>query len=222
MKSRSEQVAPGPRGLTLIEVIIALTVTALVVGILLSALRLGHRSQEKGSQRQELSQRVRILADRVSWLIRGAYPYAISGAEGKVVYFSGSPGSVGFVTTSVERAQGTLEDRAGLKWVRMFAEEERGLVIEEKVYFGEEVFERGGGSQYVLDPTVKSVEFQYLDVDEKEGIEEWTDEWDPEDREYLPSAVRVSMVLEEDGGEFLMPPVVAAIRANMRPVGLGR
>jgi len=222
VKRRAEKAVLDSRGLTLVEAIIALTVTALVVGILLSALRLGHRSEEKGLERQELSQRVRILSDRLSWLLRGAYPYFAGEKDEMVLYFSGSPDSVGFVTTSVDRTAGALEDRAGLKWVRIFAEEGRGLVTEEKVYFGKDVFESGGGRQYVLDPTVKKVEFQYLDVDEKEGVEEWVEEWDPENRKYLPSAVRVSIVLKEKEGEYLMPPVVASLRANLRPGGLDR
>lgn len=209
------------KGITLIEVILGITISALILAMLLAALRLGQRSQEKGLQREDASQRARILGDRVSWLLRGAYPYMVDGPGGKIIHFSGTSESAGFVTSSVEGSSEEPVDAAGLKWVRIFADGEEGLKVEEKMYFSEEVFEPGGGTQYVLDPAVRSLEFEYLDIDAREGIESWATEWDPESRQYLPSAVRVSITLEKDGTEILLPPIIAAVRANRRPAPSG-
>lgn len=213
------------RGLTLIEVILAVTISAVILAILLAALRMGHRSQEKAYGREELSQRMRILADRVSWLLRGTYPYVVEVPDGKLLYFSGTDKSVGFVTSSVDTYSEGPEDTAGLKWVELFVDSE-GLKIREKVYFGEDVFEKTGGKEYVLDSTVRDIGFEYLDTGEEKDINEtgetkefaeWVSLWDPGGREYLPSAVKVELVLEYRGRDVRMPPVIAAIRAGHSP-----
>lgn len=121
-------------GFTLIEVIIAITLSAVIIAILLSAMRLGYRSQEKGMWREEISQKMRILNDRITWLFRGAYPYIISEPEGKILYFSGKASSAGFVTTSVDSYSEGPEDRAGMKWVQIFYDYE-GLKIRKKFIF---------------------------------------------------------------------------------------
>lgn len=199
-------------GLTLIEIVIALTIAAVIFSILLWSLRLGHRSVEKGMERQEISQRVRVLTDRLTWLLRGAYPYSITTPEGKVLYFAGSTESVGFVTTSVDPYADTLQDSAGLKWVTLFADSE-GLKMQEDIFFAE-VFEEEPRDEYLFDPTVTSMEFEYLDP-EVEGTEgEWVESWDPEEKEYLPSAVRITLAFEHEGKKIELPPVVVAIRAG--------
>lgn len=207
MKRNSE------KGLTLVEVILGLTITGLIFAILLAALSVGYRSQEKGLKREERSQRMRILTDRLTWLLRGAYPYIVERPGGKkLLYFSGVPEKVGFVTTSVDIYSSGPEDITGLKWVELFVDG-KGLKIKEKMYFIDNVFE-SVGKEYVFDRTVKSIRFEYLDTGEKEDMSVWTTEWNPEEMSYLPSAVKIEIVLEHDGEEIYLPPIVAAIRAG--------
>ena len=201
------------RGLTLLEVVIAITISAVIMGILLSALRLGHRSQEKGTKRQEIAQRMRIIADRVSWLLRGAYPYKVMDAESEeeTLYFSGSSRSVGLVTTSVDVYSDSTKDRAGLKWITLESDGE-GLKMTENIYFEKDPTVDDAAETYVFDPTVRTIEFEYLDAAEEK--DEWVTDWDGEEKDYLPSAVRVAVVLVHDGEEFRMPPFTVAIRTG--------
>ena len=201
------------KGLTLLEVVIARTISALIMGILLSALRLGHRSQEKGTERQEISQRMRIIADRVSWLLRGAYPYKVMDAEGEeeTLYFSGGSRSVGLVTTSVDVYSDSIKDRTGLKWITLKSDGE-GLKMTENIYFEKDFPVDDAAETYVFDSTVRTIEFEYLDTAEEK--DEWVTDWDGEEKDYLPSAVRVAVVLEHDGEELRMPPFTVAIRTG--------
>jgi len=202
-------------GFTLIEIVIALAIAAVIFSVLLWALRLGHRSAEKGMEREDASQRMRILADRLTWLLRGAYPYSITTPEGKVLYFSGTEESVGFVTTSVDPYSESLQDSAGLKWVTLFADSE-GLKMQENVYFAD-VFEEEPREEFIFDPTVTKMEFEYLDA-AAEAAEtaggEWVTSWDPEEKEYLPSAVRITLAFEHEGEEIELPPLVVAIKTG--------
>jgi prepilin-type N-terminal cleavage/methylation domain-containing protein len=216
-------------GLTLLEVIIAITISAVVVGMLLSALRLGHRAQGKSLERDEVSQRVRILTDRLGWMLRGAYWFAVWGetAEDMTVYFDGKEDSVGFITTSVDTYSDSFADMSGLKWVRIFRDDE-GLKMRETVFYSEDAFEEDfEGEEFLFDPAVKEISFEYLAPgDEEEGIDEsWVSVWDGNEEKLLPAAVRVSMALEVNGLKFQVPSLVAAIRAvgpymNVKKPGL--
>jgi hypothetical protein len=205
-------------GLTLIEIVLGLTISAVIFVLLLGTMRLGNRSQEKGLARQELSQRVRILTDRLGWLVRGAYPYLVTEDNETTLYFAGSGDSVGFVTTSIDAYSETPTDRAGLKWVSISVDDD-GLKLKERLYFAD-VLDGEGGEEYVLDPMVKSTAFQYLDPrgggGEEASEEEWFSDWDGEEKDYLPTAIRISITIEQDGTAFEVPPVIAAIRTGMR------
>ncbi len=198
------------RGLTLLEILLGIAITSVVFVLLLSALRLGQRSQEKGESRQELAQRMRVLSDRLAWLLRGAYPYVVRTADETKLFFSGSESGVGFVTTSVDSYSDGPEDVAGLKWVGINVDEE-GLKISEKVYFLDE--EDAVASESLLDPSVRKIRFEYLGPGEGEE-EAWFNEWPGQEREHLPSAVRITLVLEHEGAEVALPPVTAAIRTG--------
>jgi len=203
------------KGFVLIEVIIAITLSAIIIAILLAAMRLGYRSQEKSTLRDEISQKMRIINDRVTWLFRGAYPYIVSKPEGNIIYFSGKSGSAGFVTTSVDSYSKNqpLEDRAGLKWVQIFSDYE-GLKVREKIYFLEDVFDESGGTVYLIDPSVDRIEFEYFDVNKKEKTENWVSEWDHEGKDYLPAAVKINIEFKHGGVRFRVPEFVVRLPAG--------
>lgn len=202
-------------GLTLIEIILSLTISAVLFAILLGAMRLGHDSVRSGRERAELSQRMRVLSDRLSWLIRGTYPYVIYDPEQedkKVLYFSGTPQSAGFVTTSVDEYSDSMEDRPALKWVTISVDAE-GLKVQESLFYSE-VFEEEPTTEFVLDTTVTAMELEYLDGGEKGNEALWVSEWNPEEADYLPSAVRLTLVLLYKGGEVVMPSLIVPIRTG--------
>lgn len=198
----------SPRGFTLIEILLGLSLTVLLLGIIFSALRLAHRSEEKGRARQETAQRMRVLSDRLSWLLRGAYPYVIQKEAKRYVFFDGDPRSVSFVTTSTDPYSEDVADLPGLKWVRIYADSE-GLKVAERLFFLEE-----GESHYLLDGEVESASFEFLEEDEERSL--WVSSWSGADMDgFFPRAVRVSLTLRGDGGkEVAMPLIVAPVRAE--------
>lgn len=199
-------------GFTLLELLIAFAISAIIVAILLSAFRVGQRSVDKGYEREEKSQRMRILTDRLTWLLRGAYPHIDRTPDGNVLYFSGTSESVGFVTTSVDPYADTLQDSAGLKWITIFADYE-GLKMQEDIYFAD-VFEEEPRDEYIFDPTVTSIGFEYLDPGEEGTEAEWVDSWDPEEQEYLPSAVKIYLTFEHNEEDVEMPPIIVALKTG--------
>jgi general secretion pathway protein J len=209
---------PKNKGFTLIELVIALTLSIVIVVILLAAMRLAYKSQAKGAEKVEISQRIRLLGDRVTWLIRGAYPFFVKKSDDKTIFFEGKSDRLGFVTSSVDSYGKGPEDIAGLKWVSLFTDRE-GLKIREKVFFLEDVFDDSGGKVYLLDPEVKKLQVEYYDIpkDEKQG--EWVSDWDPADKEYIPYAVKFKITLEHEGKTVEMPEIIVRINAQRTPEG---
>ncbi|MDH4233467.1 MAG: prepilin-type N-terminal cleavage/methylation domain-containing protein [Nitrospirota bacterium] len=205
------------KGFTLIELVISITLSVVIIVILLAAMRLAYKSQAKGSERVDITQRTRILGDRLTWLIRGAYPFFVNKADEQKLFFEGESDRIGFVTTSVDSYGKGPEDSAGLKWVTVFADRD-GLKIREKVFFLEDVFDDEGGKVYLLDPGVKKLEFEYYDVpeDEKQGEQtgDWVSEWDPDEKKYIPAAVKFRITFEHEDKTVEMPEIIARINAQ--------
>ena len=59
------------KGFTLIELVISLTLSVVIVVILLAAMRLAYKSQAKGAERVDMTQKIRLLQDRIVWLLEG-------------------------------------------------------------------------------------------------------------------------------------------------------
>ena len=207
----------GPSGFTLLEVMLGLAITAIVMVILLAALRMGHRSQEKGLERSELAQRMRIVSDRLSWMLGGAYPFRYTDPDDerkKLLLFRGQESSLEFVTTAVDKYSESAADLAGLKFVRLYADE-AGLKSAERIFFmGVDELDSDSEEEFVFAPEVESISFEYMDVDEDTGTAEWISQWDTDELDYLPAVVRVSVTITHAGKSVDIPPVMAAIRAG--------
>lgn len=198
-------------GFTLVEAVISITLAAALLAMLVGTLRLSERAEQKGRERQSSTQRGMVLMDRISWLLRGAYPYFVYEDEDThKIFFSGSSSRLGFVTTATETDGGGIEDLAGLKWVELSIG--GGLMVKESIYFLEKNLEYGGtGKYYILDPAVTSISFEYMDLNPDTGASSWVASWEPDEREYLPSAVRVGITFIQDGKEVRIPGFTARI-----------
>lgn len=206
------------KGFTLIELVIALTLSVVIVVILLAAMRLAYKSQAKGAERIEIDQKIRVMGDRITWLLRGAQPFFIkkTSEREQKLYFEGESDKIGFVTTSVDSYGKGPEDLAGLKWVSVFIDRE-GLKMREKVFFLEDVFDDDGGKVYLLDPEVKKLEFEYYDLPEDETQGDWGSEWDSDEKEYIPAAVKFKITFEHEGKTIVMPEIIVRINAQREP-----
>jgi len=206
------------KGFTLIELVIALTLSVVIIVILMAAMRLTYKSQEKGAERIEVDQKIRVMGDRITWLLRGASPFFINKTADRdqKLYFEGESEKIGFVTASVDSYGKGPEDAAGPKWVSVFVDSE-GLKVREKVFFLEDVFDDDGGRVYLLDPEVKKLEFEYYDIPEDETEGDWVSEWDSDEKEYIPAAVKFKITFEHEGKSIVMPEIIVRINANREP-----
>jgi len=177
-------------GFTLLEVVLAMTLLALVVAICYGAFHLGIRAVEKGEVAVVTTQRLRVASDVIIRQIKSAVPYAVRNEDDDVYpYFEGSATSMRFVTTAGMQSGGSL---AVVEY--RLEEDPTRLVMSEGVAFSADSLGRGKlalnqGTSVVLLDGFHTVTFEYMLNDGADT--EWRRSWDGHAEEMLPAAVRV-------------------------------
>ncbi|MPZ78117.1 MAG: prepilin-type N-terminal cleavage/methylation domain-containing protein [Deltaproteobacteria bacterium] len=191
MRARTFRQAPG--GFTLIEVVLALSIFALMGTILYGAFSLSHSAVEKSQASFDRNRKLRSSTDLMGSYIRSSYPFRPS-AENPAVFFDGQENQLTFVS-SISLAMGGR----GMSKVRILwegAEQGQGAIkLEEEVPVrvsedGEDSDNDGHRNDVVLEEGVKDFRLAYLDPTRED--EKWEERWDGKEKRALPRAVRLS------------------------------
>jgi len=183
------------KGFTLIEILISLTILAMIMGVIMGGFRLGIQSWETGEKRLEEQQRMRcvfdiLIQDIKSCIgIKKAATYTTDAAGGKqydknrqnwAVVFLGEAKKVTFVTTASgidpQLKKGTYRL---VSYYLSQSEDKPGLVMEESPWLYQNPFEKEGEAAddtlkpksyiYSLYPDVVDITFQYYGVKKPQG-----------------------------------------------------
>ena len=189
------------KGFTLLELLVAFTIGAMIIGIMVGVLRLGIRSWEKGHQRVDGYQHLRMMTEQIMEDMRSAF----HADSDKVTSFVGENDKVTFHTTT--GGLRPLSDIYGVRRVSYYIDFQGRLVMEEGYPFDESV---AGGEAVPLFGRAESIEFRYYN--EKGDIKEWFNNWDSKEFRGLPGAVEITLVavIEEDK-RIELPPVIVPI-----------
>ena len=182
--------AAARAGFTLLEVMLAMTVLAMVAAICYGAFHLGIRAVERGEVAVVTAQRLRVATDVIIRQIKSTVAYAVRNDDEEVFpYFVGSATSLAFVTTA------GLHGGGGLAQVTyQVIDDPPRLVMAESPFFspdslGREPVGKPDASATVLLDGFRSLKFEYMMND---GVEtEWRGAWDAHEDEMLPAAVRI-------------------------------
>ena len=186
------------KGFTLLEVILAMTIFALMGTVLYGAFSLGHSAVEKSQRSFENNQKLRAVDELVGSYIRSAYPYRFSPQDAALL-FAGEEAELTFVS-SFSRAMGGR----GMAKVRLFwqGDEKRPgvLRLEEEMPIrvpSEESNEEHEGIRngLVVREGVKEFRITYLDPQSEQ--EKWEERWDAKERNTLPRAIRLHYLTKE-------------------------
>jgi prepilin-type N-terminal cleavage/methylation domain-containing protein len=177
-------------GFTLLEVVLAMTALALVVGICYGAFHLGIRAVERGEVAVVTEQRLRVASDVLIRQIKSAVPYAARNRDEDVYpFFVGTTTSLTFVTAAAQQGGGGL-----VRVVYRLEEDPTRLVLEESPFFspdslGRDPVDKPGRTSAVLLEGFRSLSFEYLYNDGADT--EWRQAWDGLVDEMMPAAVRI-------------------------------
>jgi general secretion pathway protein J len=203
-------------GFTLIEVLISITLLALISGICYAAFHLGIRAVGKGEMAVVTAQRLRAATDVLIHQVKSAVasPAMIDGDT--YPYFYGTPTSMTFVTEAAQFGGG---GRARVKY--SFVADPPQLVLEESAYFdaetlgGEKPEVEEARTAVVLDG-FRTMSFEFYDgSDSLDCPRNWCASWNPLEAETIPAAIRIKVEglfgLDEDvwGQEIPLMSVTA-------------
>lgn len=179
-------------GFTLLEVVLALTIFALMGTILYGAFSLGHSAVERSRRAFEKNQRLRSFSDLLGSYVRSTYPYRAS-PQVSTVFYEGEQDQLTFVSSFSLAMGGRGMAKIHISWEG--ADQGRGsLRLEEvaPVRLDEEGAEAEGGvhNSVVLQEGVQEFRLDYLDPTSAE--ENWEERWDAKEKRMLPRAVRFS------------------------------
>jgi len=200
------------RGFTLMEVMVAVAITALMGTMVAMAFQTGFRAKEVVEGEAEHYRMVRAALNRMSREIGSAYvsdrydPKRYRDSNDRPTNFVGERDRLLFTTFAHQRLY-TDSKESDQAVVEYFVESstEKGARGRQdlKRRVNPNIGERmdRGGTTDVLFEGVKKIEFDYWDAERKQ----WDDEWDTrrnEKKAYLPTRVRITVVaLNENGKE---------------------
>ena len=208
-------------GFTMIEVMISITLLALVAGICYAAFHLGIRAVGKGESAVATAQRLRAATDVLIHQVKSAVasPALIDGDT--YPYFYGNAKSMSFVTEA-----GQLGGGGRARVTYSFVDDPAPqLKLEESTAFDAETL--GGSrpeadqarSETILDG-FRTMSFEYYDgTDSLDCPGHWCSSWNPQEAETIPAAVRIKIEglngLDEDiWGQEIPLMAVAATYAD--------
>jgi len=198
-------------GFTLIELVLALTIVAVMVTLLFGGLRVGLRAWQRGEERAAVLQHARSVTQLLQESLGGINAYrgrADQDTPSDVLLFQGEAERLSFVTVSPP-----MSLPAAIAFVAvtlsMDAGDAPGLAIREKALPNFNPFEAVAPS--VVDPTITAIRFRYLRDD---GT--WEETWDGQDERMVPRAVEVTLTAMMNGRVQQAPPITVPIRQNVQ------
>lgn len=177
-------------GFTLIEVVLALTIFALLGTILYGAFALSHRAVDKSQSSAARSQQQRSVTDLLGSYVRSAYPYRSSPQE-QAVFFEGESDSLAFVSAYSHGMGGR-----GMAKIHIAVDGNRdgdaALHLEEvtPVRLHSDEGPTGETHRVILQERVEGMRIAYLDPESEP--ETWEERWDGKEKGVLPRAVRLT------------------------------
>lgn len=158
------------RGLTLLEILIAVTILAMLMTGMGMALNLGTRVWGRTDQRIEIAQRMRLIQEIVGSQIRSMVPYFVDDRdrEERIMQLCVSENRIDFVTGAESLMAFDETSSLGLREISFYVEDfveegaPYGLVMREApVSVGNQGFVEGEGFVFQLDPYVTDVRFEW-------------------------------------------------------------
>lgn len=228
---------PSQRGVTLIELLIAVTLVALLSTGMLIAIRLGLSTMERVNDRLYGNRRVtsvnRIIDSQIAGIVPTKADCAGSGrTTGSISFFQGEPATMRFVSTySLEEA---ARGYPKILEFQVIPGEQNGvrLIVNEHIYGGPMttgLFCTGrgqngipsflpvqaGAKSFVLADKLVGCRFSFRETMQEPPFERWLPVWN---KETLPTAIRIEMApLASDKMRLPLVTVTAPVRVTRDP-----
>lgn len=220
ISSGKRESAMSQEGFTLLELVVALTLVALMAVGLWAVLQVSVRSWSRGTEYVDKNQRHRSIIDLVRKQMASAYALYTQGNQltGEIPYpvFSGKEEGVTFVSLNSLRFQ----ESPGLTLVSYgISQADDGsyaLVEKEQPYLGQ-LPEEGStvdSKEIPVFEKLSSCILEYYDPGDVENEARWVSEWDGRQLGRLPAAISLTMISKDAAGRDLNRHMVVPVKAG--------
>lgn len=195
------------RGFTLIEIMLALGLTALLLGLLSSGVYIVADDWNRNADSLENSLDEALTILQLDRALHGAFPHSFTNEEtlSRQIFFTGEDDYLAFASTvSPQRSPGLMT------W-EIFTEEDEGVYVALAPAYVDDPSERLQNAEPQLLLPGYRAEFSYLYENADEELV-WTEQWLAEELLALPKAIYVRFTAMEDDDEVL--EVLARVRNN--------
>jgi prepilin-type N-terminal cleavage/methylation domain-containing protein len=215
----NKSLAKSEMGFTLLEMLIAVTLVALMAISLWAVFRISIRSWSRGTDYIDANQRHRSIMDLVRKQMASTYgliasPSPQDGLPQKLV-FKGTENSIRFISLNSLRFQ----ESPGLAFVIYEIEQDPNgnfaLVQREARYLGqisEQEIAAGQSTPIPIFDNLSSCVIEYFDPKSEDAS--WVREWDGETLRRLPEAISITMISQDSKGNSLNRHMVVPIHAE--------
>ena len=194
-------------GFTLIEVILALTLTALILGLLSTSVFIVAEDWNRNSDVLDASLDEALAILQIDRALHGAFPHSFTNAEtlSRQIYFVGEDDYLSWVSSV------SPQRMPGLTTWEMYSVDDEGVYLTMVPAFSDNPSERLQEAEPLLLLPGYKVEFAYL-YEELDENKYWREDWEGNELLSLPLAVYVLFEPMNDNKEVL--EIVARIRSN--------
>lgn len=200
------------QGFTLLELVIAMTLTAMLLGMLSAGLYSVVRDWRQETSGLDATLDKALVVLQLDRALQSAFPHTYIDRDrlARYIYFNGDEHSLSFISTvSPQRSNGLMA------W-QLLSDERDGVQLKLTPAFSDNPDARF----MELDPVSLlpnyTADIHYL-VQQDTDTKEWLDEWVGKDRQSLPLAVELVLTpINEDAGDAVLE-IVAPIRAWRNP-----
>jgi general secretion pathway protein J len=194
-----------PRGFTLLELMLALSIVAVLMLIVSGGLRIGLAAWQRGEERTARLDRDRSLVVLLEGALAGAFPYRVTPGDASqpALLFEGQPDRLTFATLSPPLPTAV----AAAFSVVSLTSDPAGLTLRQQILPSPIPLDRV--EPMLVDPETSAVRFRYLGQEP----DSWADVWDVTLEDSLPRAVEITL-LGRAGGRSTAQTVTVPIQAT--------
>ncbi len=203
----------GERGMTLVELLVAMTLLALISVALFGGLRFGTRAWEVGAQRSEIFAQVESAQSLLRRQLSRAVALPIPGPKKKWT-FEGTEERLDFTAPAPSQF-----GVGGIYRFELFAEpgpegEHQQVILRWKIYRSEQTGPLDGedSETRALLEGIEDLRFSYFGLLERQEEAEWNDHWTETDG--LPELILVDVIFPRDD-DRRWPELLIAPRAAL-------
>jgi len=221
-------------GFTLIEMLVALTLVAIIAVGLWSVFSVCVRAWSRGTESIDQTQRYRSILDKVRKQIASAYPLngptdlpldlpedlAVSAQQLSVrnLIFTGAETSLSFISLNSLRFQESPGLTIVSYEVALDSQGDYSLFEREARYtgqiFGQEVLANLSEATPIFE-NLSSCIFGYFDPGNNDNTSQWVSTWSAQERRQLPAAISITMISRDPKGNLLNRHMVVPVQAQI-------